>query len=105
MPETVQMERGLFAGCTAMEDENGFIVFRGNLYGYVGKAENVTLPAGSTRVRMGALAGKDNLKSIVFSKDTIEIEERAVIFYNNLRGVGIYPATEKFHRKYLGLHM
>ena len=102
IPENTEVERGAFSGCTAMADENGFIILRGVLYSYTGKAENLTLPAGITRVCTGAISGKDALKTLVFSKDTVEIEDRAVNFCNNLRGIAIYPATTKIARHAFG---
>lgn len=102
LPQKVQLGRGAFSGCRAMADENGFIIVQGELHGYVGTAEQIRLPDGVVRVRMGAISGKDKLTAVVFSKDTVEIEERAVNFCNNLRMVGIYPATEIIARSAFG---
>jgi hypothetical protein len=85
-----------------MADAEGFIIVQGELHGYVGTAEQLRLPDGIARVRMGAISGKDKLTAVIFSKDTVEIEERAVNFCNSLRMVGIYPATEKIAPRAFG---
>lgn len=102
LSQQVKLGHSAFSGCRAMADENGFIIVLGELHGYVGAAEHVTLPEGVTRVRLGAFSSKQNLKSIVFSKDVLEIDERAVIFCHNLQVVAIYPATEKIAPKAFG---
>lgn len=98
LQQKVQLGRGAFSGCHAMADENGFIIVQGELHEYVGTAEQATLPDGVIHVHSYAFFGKDKLKSIVFSKDTVEIEAKAVSYCNNLRAVKIYPATEKIER-------
>jgi len=53
-----------FSGCNGLADEDGFIIVRGVLYGYVGWSVSVTIPSGVTRIEDDAFRCHNGLWSV-----------------------------------------
>ena len=55
-PEGTVIEDGVFFGCSALADANGFLIINGVLHQYMGGDADVTVPAGVTRIGVMAFA-------------------------------------------------
>lgn len=78
IPDTVtEIGDGAFGGCPCLADENGFIIIRGVLHGYVGDAEEIRVPDGVRRISAYAFSGRENIRSITVPESVTEIGDHA----------------------------
>ena len=55
IPENAQLGKSVFTDCTSMADNEGFIIYRNVLYGYVGNEKNIEIPEGIKEIQCWSL--------------------------------------------------
>ena len=76
-----------FRGCTGLADENGFIVVRGVLCGYVGVDSDLTIPGTVATIGWGAFEDCDWLTSVTMPNSVTSIMDAAFAYCYELTNV------------------
>ena len=72
-----------------MADKDGFIILKGFLFDYIGKAEHITIPDGVRFIGSEALARRDYLKTVVCPDSVTKILSRAFYCCENMTSITI----------------
>jgi len=96
LPDTTEADGGVFSGCTALADENGFVIVRNELHAYTGNASEIVIPEGITAVQPGVFAANETITRAVIPqgiewlatafKDCVNLEE--VVLPDTLKIIG-----------------
>ncbi|MCR5750362.1 MAG: leucine-rich repeat protein [Kiritimatiellae bacterium] len=94
IPDSVkEIDDVAFFGCDGLADKNGFVIVRNVVYGYVGAAVDVTVPAGVTRIGgmafmwRSALRGNPSLVSVTLPASVTGIADAAFAYCTELKSV------------------
>ena len=68
---------GVFTGCDSLADKDGFVILEDVLYGYVGKATEVTIPDTVTRIDYAAFVKNDRITSVAIPDSVRELGAQA----------------------------
>ncbi len=85
----VDMGSDLFKSCTGLANQDGFVIVNHILYDYIGTAANITVPAGVTRIGMGAFTDCTSLTSVVIPSSVTTIHESAFYGCSALNSVSL----------------
>lgn len=80
---------GAFLGCKGLADKQGFVIVRGVLYNYYGKASDITIPEGVTTFEDSAFADCESLTSVTIGNNVDVIGLRAFAGCKNLTTANI----------------
>ncbi len=80
---------GTFEGCNKLANREGFIIFRGILYGYAGKATSITIPDSVTSIGKSAFSNCRSLTSISIPDSVTSIGEEAFYGCSGLTSIVI----------------
>lgn len=80
---------GAFTGCKGLADKQGFVIVRGVLYNYYGKASNITIPECVTKIEDSAFADCESLTVVTIGGNITTIGIRAFAGCKNLATVNI----------------
>lgn len=96
LPDTAEAAGGVFFGCSALADENGFVILRGELHAYTGNASEIVIPEGVKAVWYGAFAYNETVTRVVIPQgvewlrgtfmDCVNLEE--AVLPDTLKEVG-----------------
>ena len=78
-----------FQGCKGLADEQGFVIFRGVLYGYFGDDTNVTIPGSVTSIADSALEKCRSIVSVTIPDSVTSIGRCAFSYCSSLTSVRI----------------
>ena len=79
-PDGADIGNGAFRGCKRLADPEGFVIFKGVLYGYFGKSTEITVPDSVTSIGGKAFSDCRSLTSITLPDGVTSIGDSA--FYN-----------------------
>ncbi|MBQ6719448.1 MAG: leucine-rich repeat protein [Oscillospiraceae bacterium] len=80
---------GAFTGCKGLTDKQGFVIVRGVLYNYYGKASSITIPECVTIIEDSAFADCESLTVVTIGGNITTIGIRAFAGCKNLATVNI----------------
>ena len=92
IPEGVtSIGKGAFKGCSGLGDSEGFVIFKGILFDYLGTDKSVSIPHYVTRIGDYAFLGCKNLTSITLPESVTSIGDRA---FTNCRALASITIPE-----------
>ena len=80
---------GAFYGCTGLADEDGFVIVRNVIYYYCGEDDEITIPAGVTRIGYVAFYECSGLTSVTIPDSVTSIGDEAFLGCEDLTNVMI----------------
>ena len=90
IPESVtSIGKCALEGCKGLADRDGFVIFRGILYGYCGPGGDVTIPEGVSSIEGCAFYGCKSLTSVTIPEGVTSIGYSAFHKCNSLTSVTI----------------
>lgn len=87
-----KLNKGCFAHCDGLADEQGFVIVQDILYFYNGKEKEVTLPAQVREISASVMYNAQKIKKIIVNEGVERIEANAFSYLNDLEEV-ILPST------------
>lgn len=90
IPDSViSVESGALSECYGLADENGFVIFRDELYCYAGSSARVTIPAYITAISGSAFVNCENLTEVILPSGLNTIRDHAFYKCTNLSSVAL----------------
>lgn len=89
----VSIGKGFLYGCRGLCNQDGYIVFRGGIYGYFGNRTRIVVPEGITRIGYMAF-GYSDITSISLPKSLRIIEKFAFLLSDRMERVDLKEGLE-----------